>query len=61
MEYSYAYIEANIRRAQALRSQAMSDFLSVAYTKSAQWISGQIEHTVQRAAAAARSSTSPVS
>ncbi|MDO9145777.1 hypothetical protein [Rhodoferax sp.] len=60
MEYSYADIEASIRRAQALRAQALADFLSVAYSKSAQWISGLIEHKVQRAAAAARSSTSPV-
>lgn len=60
MEYSYADIEASIRRAHALRAQALADFLSSAYSKGAQWIGGLIEHKVQRAAAAAKSSTSPV-
>lgn len=59
MEYSYTDIEANIRRAQELRSQALADFLSSFYTKSVQWLQGAIEHKVQHAAAAARSSTSP--
>ncbi len=60
MEYSYADIEAHIRRAQTLRAQALADFLSSAYSKGTQWFSGLIAHKVQQAAAAARSSTSPV-
>lgn len=59
MEYSYADIEASIRRAQELRAQALADFLSSAYSKGAQWFRGLIEHKVQQAAAAARSSAAP--
>lgn len=60
MKYDYIDIEANIRHAQELRAQAMADFLSSVYTKSVQWLQGAIEHKVQHAAAAARSSTSPL-
>ncbi len=60
MDHSYADIEAHIRRAQDLRAQALADFLTSAYAKSTQWFNGLIEHKVQRAAAAARLSTSPV-
>lgn len=59
MEHSYADIEANIRRAQELRAQALADFLSSVYSKGAQWFRAALEHKVQRAAAAARSTTAP--
>ncbi len=47
MEYSYVDIEANIRHAQALRAQAMADFLSSVCTKSVHWFKALIQHKVK--------------
>ncbi|MDI1243899.1 MAG: hypothetical protein PSV24_00675 [Rhodoferax sp.] len=59
MEYSYTDIEARIREAQKMRSDALGEILAAGYTKTAQWFSGVIKHKVQQAAAAARSTTAP--
>lgn len=60
MEYSYVDIEANIRHAQALRAQAMADFLSSVCTKSVHWFKALIQHKVKQAAVAARSTPAPL-
>ena len=56
MEYSYTHIEAHIRHAQVLRSQALADILAAAYKKCGQWFHGLIASNVQQSN---RSSTSP--
>ncbi len=37
MEYSYDDIEARIREAQKMRSEALGEVLSAGYTKAVQW------------------------
>ena len=48
MEYSYSDIEAHIREAQKLRSEALADFLAAVYTKSAQWFKGLTQHKLDK-------------
>ena len=60
MEYSYIDIEANVRRANALRAQAMADFLSSVCTKSVQWFKALVQHKVKQPAVAARSTPAPL-
>lgn len=60
MEYSYIDIEASIRHAQALRAQAMADFLSAVCTKSVHWFKVLVQHKVKQVAVATRSSPTPL-
>lgn len=59
MEYSYVDIEANIRHAHELRAQAMADFLSAVFKKGTQWFKALIQHKVNHAGVAPRSSPAP--
>lgn len=50
MEYSYTDIEAHIRDAQKMRSDALGEVLSTGYTKTVQWFKALILHPTAVAA-----------
>jgi hypothetical protein len=55
MEYSYTDIEAHIREAKKLRSEALGEILSAGYKKTVQWFKGLIQHQVDKHSAPDRS------
>jgi hypothetical protein len=56
MEYSYTDIEARIRLAQKMRSEALGEILAAGYSKAVQFFKGLIQHKPHQAAVATRSS-----
>lgn len=58
MEYSYTDIEAHIREAKKLRSEALGEILSAGYKKTVQWFKVLAQHQLHKHSTAARSSAS---
>ncbi|HSN80100.1 MAG TPA: hypothetical protein VLR44_06945 [Rhodoferax sp.] len=56
MEYQYTDIEAHIRRANRLRSEALGEILSVGFHKCVQFFNGLVQRKFQKSVVAARSS-----
>lgn len=56
MEYQYTDIEAHIRRANQLRSEALAEILSVGFHKFVQFFKGLAMRQFQKSVVAARSS-----
>lgn len=56
MEYQYSDIEAQIRRANRLRSEALGEILAVGFHKCVQFFKGLVQRQFQRSVVAARSS-----
>ena len=61
MEYRYIDIEAHIRTAQRLRSEALGDILATVWNKCAQWFGRLASHQLQPHGAVAKASASSVS
>jgi hypothetical protein len=61
MEYSYTDIEAHIREAKKLRSDALGEILSAGYKKTVQWFKGLIQHQLHTHSVAAKSSANAMS
>lgn len=57
MEYNYWEIEAHIRRAEQLRSEALGLMIVSGWKKSTLWLKGLTQHLLHRNIVAARSST----
>lgn len=60
MEYSYTDIEARIREAQHMRSEALGEILAAGYNWTAQWFKALTGHQRHPAAAADKSSPAQV-
>jgi hypothetical protein len=60
MEYQYSDIEAHIRRAEQLRSEALGVILSDGLHQCVQFFKGLVQRQFDRAVVAARSSTAAV-
>jgi len=59
MEYQYSDIEAHIRRAEQLRSEALAEILSAGLHKCVQFFKGLVQRQFHKSVVAAR--TSPAS
>lgn len=60
MEYQYSDIEAHIRQAQKLRSEALAEILSAGWTTCTQWFKGLAQRQLHKNIAAARSSAAAI-
>ncbi|MBE0474935.1 hypothetical protein [Rhodoferax sp.] len=60
MEYQYSDIEAHIRRAQELRSQALSEFLSNGWTTCTTWLKRHAQRQLHKNIVAARSTAAAI-
>ncbi len=61
MEYSYTDIEARIREAKKMRSEALGEILSAGYTKTVQWFKALNQHHLHKHSTAASSSATAIS
>lgn len=61
MEYSYTDIEARIREAKKMRSEALGEILSAGYTKTVQWFKMLTQNHLHKHSTAARSSATAIS
>jgi hypothetical protein len=61
MEYSYTDIEAHIREAKKLRSEALGEILSAGYTKTVQWFKVLAQHQLHKHSIATSSSAKAMS
>ena len=60
MEYQYTDIEASIRRAQALRAQALSQFLSTGWHTSIGWLKHHAQRRLHKNIVAARATAAAI-
>lgn len=61
MEYSYTDIEAHIREAKKLRSEALGEIFSAGCTKTAQWLKMLTQNHRHKHSTAASSSATAIS
>lgn len=61
MEYRYTDIEAHIREAQKLRSEALGEMLSAGYRKTVQWFKMLTQNHLHKHSTEARSSATAIS
>ncbi|HSO44774.1 MAG TPA: hypothetical protein VLQ47_04565 [Rhodoferax sp.] len=60
MEYQYSDIEASIRRAQELRAQALSEFLSTGWHTSMGWLKHLAQRQLHKNIVAARATATAI-
>jgi hypothetical protein len=61
MEYSYTDIEARIREAKKMRSEALGEILAAGYTKTVQWLKMLTQNHLHKHGTEARSSATAIS
>lgn len=60
MEYQYSDIEAHIRRAQELRAQALSDFISTGWNTCTTWVKHRAQRHLHNNIVAARATAAAI-
>lgn len=60
MEYQYSDIEVHIRRAQELRAQALSDFISTGWSTCTTWFKNHAQRLLDKNIVAARSTAATI-
>ena len=60
MEYQYSDIEAHIRQAQKLRSEALGGILSAGWNRCATWLKSHAQRLLDKNIVAARSTAATI-